>query len=262
VHFLHKKDGQKGTFSLPIQMSLMLTLVLTISLLWTKWLPNLFSTTGFEPHGHCYLWLPSLVTLHAGSDTLIGLAYVAISTTLLYFVVKTRHDIPFQWVFVAFGIFIIACGATHFFAVWTLWYATYWLSGAVKLITAIASVATAVALPPMIPKVKALLASAKVSEERKHQLELAHHELELLYAKREDALHQSEQRYGHLAEAMPLLVWTARPDGAVDYFNQRWFDYTGMTYEQTQAWNWQQVVHPDDLVQTHATFSGMERCGS
>jgi PAS domain S-box-containing protein len=61
------------------------------------------------------------------------------------------------------------------------------------------------------------------------------------------ALRASEQRYRDLADAMPLVVWIARPNGELDYFNQRWFDYTGMTLGQTQGWGWQPVLHPDDL---------------
>ncbi len=58
---------------------------------------------------------------------------------------------------------------------------------------------------------------------------------------------EASQRYRELAEAMPLIVWTAQPDGALYYFNQRWFDYTGMTLEETKGWGWQPVLHPDDL---------------
>ena len=47
---------------------------------------------------------------------------------------------------------------------------------------------------------------------------------------------------------MPQIVWTAKPDGNLDYYNQRWFDYTGMTLEQTRDWGWQPVLHPDDLL--------------
>ena len=61
------------------------------------------------------------------------------------------------------------------------------------------------------------------------------------------ALRASEQRYRDLADAMPLVVWIARPNGELDYYNQRWFDYTGLTLEQTQGWGWQPVLHPDDL---------------
>jgi PAS domain S-box-containing protein len=61
------------------------------------------------------------------------------------------------------------------------------------------------------------------------------------------ALRASEQRYRELADSMPLVVWTAKPNGELDYYNQRWFDYTAMTLEQTQGWGWQPVLHPDDL---------------
>jgi hypothetical protein len=79
-----------------------------------------------------------------------------------------RHDIPFSWVFLAFGVFIIACSATHFMEVWTIWHAT-WLSGYVKLLTAAASVATAVVLPFLVPKVLMLIQAVKLSEERRTQ---------------------------------------------------------------------------------------------
>jgi PAS domain S-box-containing protein len=57
----------------------------------------------------------------------------------------------------------------------------------------------------------------------------------------------SEQRYRQLADAMPQMVWTARPGGSVDYYNQRWFDYTGLTLEKSTGWGWKSVLHPDDL---------------
>src|SRR5262245_29168174 len=82
---------------------------------------GMLGTGGFMPHGHCYLWLPNLVALHVVSDALIGTAYVAISLTLGYLVYRAREDMPFSWVFIAFGTFIVACGATHFMEVWTLW---------------------------------------------------------------------------------------------------------------------------------------------
>ncbi|MDQ2798185.1 MAG: PAS domain S-box protein, partial [Armatimonadota bacterium] len=63
----------------------------------------------------------------------------------------------------------------------------------------------------------------------------------------EAALRESMQRYRFLADSMPQIVWTARPDGGLDYYNQRWYDYTGMTFEQTREWGWQPVIHPDDL---------------
>ena len=62
-----------------------------------------------------------------------------------------------------------------------------------------------------------------------------------------ETLRESEQNFRELANAMPQIVWTARADGESDYFNQQWFDYTGTTAEQTQAWGWSAALHPEDL---------------
>ncbi len=130
------------------------------------------------PHEFCYLQDPTLVGLHVTSDLLIGLAYVSISLTLGYLVYKASKGIPFHWVFLAFGLFIISCGITHFLEVLVIWRPYYWLSGYVKLLTAAASVATAVALFPLLPKVFGLIQAARQSEERKREIEQLNLELE------------------------------------------------------------------------------------
>src|SRR6478735_2279132 len=109
----------------------------------------------YLPHGVCYAWQPGLIQLHLASDVLIGLAYLAIPVALVSFI-RARADIPFNWMFLLFGLFIVACGATHWMEVWTLWNPTYWVSGAVKAVTAAASVPTAVLLFMLIPKAVAL----------------------------------------------------------------------------------------------------------
>jgi two-component system CheB/CheR fusion protein len=63
----------------------------------------------------------------------------------------------------------------------------------------------------------------------------------------EQALRTSEARFRHLADAMPQIVWTATPDGSVDYFNARWYEYTGLTPEASLHEGWRAAVHPDDL---------------
>ncbi len=50
-----------------------------------------------------------------------------------------------------------------------------------------------------------------------------------------------------LAEAIPQIVWAARPDGHVEYFNIRWFDYTGLSVEESVGRGWWSAIHPDDL---------------
>jgi PAS domain S-box-containing protein len=63
----------------------------------------------------------------------------------------------------------------------------------------------------------------------------------------EESLESSHDPYRFLAESIPQIVWTARPDGWLDYFNRRWFDYTGVTLEESQGLGWGLVLHPDDL---------------
>lgn len=48
-------------------------------------------------------------------------------------------------------------------------------------------------------------------------------------------------------DTIPGLVWTARPDGHIDFLNQRWLEFTGLTLDQASGWGWQGAVHPDDL---------------
>jgi signal transduction histidine kinase len=139
-------------------------------------IPKLFSTS-FLPHSFCFLGERSLIALHMVSDVLIWLSYVAIAFSLAFMVQKAK-GVPFHWMFLAFGLFIIACGFTHFMEVITLWRPLYWLSGYVKVVTAIASVSTALLLPGVIPKVTSMTAAAAASEKNRVEIEATNRELE------------------------------------------------------------------------------------
>ncbi len=58
---------------------------------------------------------------------------------------------------------------------------------------------------------------------------------------------ESEQRYRVLLEMLPEIIWTSTPDGSRDYYNRRWYDYTGMSFEHSRNTGWEQVLHPTDL---------------
>src|SRR5438093_1517890 len=125
----------KSLFAKPLRVGvLLLAAIAAASCIAPEFWRKIFSTQGFMPHGHCYFWRPEVVWLHVGSDMLIGLSYVAISATLAYLVHKARREIPFHWMILGFGLFIVACGGTHFMEVWTLWQPRYWLSGDIKLL--------------------------------------------------------------------------------------------------------------------------------
>jgi PAS domain S-box-containing protein len=60
-----------------------------------------------------------------------------------------------------------------------------------------------------------------------------------------DQLRASEERFRLMAEAMPQIVWTATADGTVDFYNERWRDFTGASREEGYGEGWRMIVHPD-----------------
>ena len=70
----------------------------------------------------------------------------------------------------------------------------------------------------------------------------------------QDRLRESEDRFRTLADAVPLFVWTTRPDGYHEYYNSRWYDYTGSTPAECLGHGWADPLHPDDAVRSRATW--------
>jgi PAS domain S-box-containing protein len=159
------------------------------------------SSNDYMPHGYCYLWNAKLVWLHVISDSLIALAYLSIPVTLVYFIRK-RRDVPFNWVFVCFGAFILACGGTHLMEVWTLWHASYWLSGALKAVTAVASVGTAILLVHLIPQALALPSP----EELRREIVERQRAQEALQNAKQDLELRVRQRTAELTDANQVLI--------------------------------------------------------
>ena len=190
-----------------------------------QYLKDLVFPGGFMPHGNCYLWTPSLIGLHVASDSLIALSYLSIPITLLHFTRK-RRDIPFSWMFLCFGAFIVACGGTHVMEVWTIWFPSYWLAGALKAVTACVSVVSAILLIRIVPLALALPGTEWLVEinqklagevEQRAQAEYGfrrlNEELEQRVAERTAALiatnqslRESEERYRTLVEHAPEAI--------------------------------------------------------
>jgi signal transduction histidine kinase len=110
-----------------------------------------FSMHGFMPHGMCYLWRPDLLWLHVGSDAVIALSYFSIPAAMAVFAAR-RPDLAYRPVVWLFTAFIVLCGMTHAFSIWTVWSPHYYAEGLLKAATALASLATAIALWPMLPR--------------------------------------------------------------------------------------------------------------
>jgi signal transduction histidine kinase len=180
---------------------------------------SVFQRIGMA-HEYCYLREPRLIWLHVISDLLIGLAYVSISTTLGYLVYKASRDIPFHWVFLAFGLFIVSCGMTHFMEVWVIWEPVYWMSGYVKVVTAAASVATAIALFPLVPKVFRLIDAARQSERRRREIEHLNEELETFNYTVAHDLRAPLRGITGFGQALREDFSAALPPQAVDYIEK------------------------------------------
>lgn len=158
-----------------------------------------------------------LFWLHAGSDLAIALAYLAISASLGWLYFKIRHQLPFKWVVPAFGLFIVACGGTHLMHVLiSLDLPVYGLAALIQGVTVGASVATAVALPPLVPKVIAMFNSARVSEARKRLIDANQSEkLRALGQLASGVAHDLNQSLGIIAGYSELAgreLSGARPD--------------------------------------------------
>jgi PAS domain S-box-containing protein len=212
--------------------------------IWPSLWRNAFSA-DYLPHAFCYLSQPKLIWLHLISDSLIGLAYVAISFTLGYLVHRARRDIPFQWVFLAFGLFIVSCGFTHFMEVVVLWKPVYWFSGDVKIVTALASVATAIALPRLVPQTLALLDSAKLSEDRRVRLEEANAELVQLNRRLVERDHLKTELVGKSVAG--VAAWEFQPaTGQITWIDDPYPLYGRGPMELSTIRLWETALDPQD----------------
>ena len=77
----------------------------------------------------------------------------------------------------------------------------------------------------------------------------------------EEALRASSEKFRQLLEATPQMTWTNLPVGDVTFYNEKWFTYTGLNFEKTKDWGWQEVIHPDDLQLTVKAYTDALRRG-
>ena len=78
----------------------------------------------------------------------------------------------------------------------------------------------------------------------------------------ERALRESEERSRQIAESLPQLVWTCRPDGYCDYLGPQWVDYTGIPEAQNLGFSWVDCVHPDDRASLMKVWNGVVERGT
>jgi signal transduction histidine kinase len=137
-----------------------------------KSLTGLFLERGLAPHGYCLLWDTRLILLHVIADATIALAYFSIPIAL-WVILQRRRNLEFSWVLGLFASFILACGATHILSILVLWVPLYGLEGAIKAVTAVLSIFTAIVLFPLLPKLFAVqTADARLKKIQNEMLHL------------------------------------------------------------------------------------------
>ena len=152
-------------FRVPSTKALLLFLFVPASVAWFT--SRFLLSANFLPHSFCYAGDRQLLWSNVIADLLIGLSYVAISATLVSLVRRSGRNLPYQHFFWAFGIFIVSCGMTHFLEVVTVWKPVYWLSAATKIITAAASVGTAIVLVIAADDITAFVHTAREAATRR-----------------------------------------------------------------------------------------------
>jgi len=207
--------------------------VLIAALATTGALPALFSA-AYLPHRFCYLAQPGLIWTNVSTDALIAVSYAVIFVCLLWIAVRLRAVAGFReylWIFIAFGIFIAACGATHMMEVVTVWWPVYPFSAAVKVLCALASVPTAIlfarAAPAIAQRIQEML---HLHYELEHQRDHAMEELSTIQdaiLERDKAEAETAAAYtqlNHILDSSSEGIFKLRHDWTVAYANRKAFE--------------------------------------
>ena len=167
----------------------------------------LFDTSDFRPRWECGSWTSAHGWLHILADLGVWSAYIAIPAVLGYFLLR-RKDLPFRMIFLLFCAFILACGTTHLMEATMFWWPAYRLAAAIKVLTAVVSWATVIALAPATPKALALRTPTELEAQiRKRQ-------------RAEESLRLSEERFRMLVEGTTdYAMYMLDPDGFVVSWN-------------------------------------------
>lgn len=184
---------------------------------------DLWNDCGARIYDRCAVWTPALVKAHIVGDLLIWVAYLIIPIVLLAFV-RRRKDLPFPWMFGMFALFIVGCGFTHFFEVYTVFWPRLWLAAGVKLFTAAVSLATIFALFPTMRLGLLLRSPAEleaVVRQRTAELAEANDQLEARVGERTAELARSLDKMEWLNARLSELAMT---DGLTGVENRHSFD--------------------------------------
>ncbi len=204
---------------------------------------KLFDPSGFPARWGCGEWTPEHGWLHILSDLTVWSAYMAIPIVLFYFVSR-KKDLPFRRIFQLFTAFILACGTTHLMEAVIFWWPVYRFAGVLKLVTAIISVVTVVALIKVLPRMLAMRTPEELEREvaarqaAEAELIKANADLEKRVQERTEELTQANNslfterdRFRTTLESIGDGVIATNTEGRVTFLNTVAISQTGWTPE-------------------------------
>ena len=186
---------------------------------------------GYLPHRYCYLAQPGLIWTNVIADALIAISYASLFLYLLWLAdrLRTSPELrPYLWIFVCFGLFIGACGATHVMEVITVWWPLYPLSAGVKVVCAVASVTTAVlfamAMPGLMRTIPMVLEMFSTTQRERDQARADLIAWSAIAAERERAeelVHEAYERMNHIMDSTSEGIFKLRHDWTILYANRQ-----------------------------------------
>jgi len=223
---------------------------------------------------------PLLMMVMALSNALIAISYASIPFFLIVFVRK-RKDLPFTWIIFLFGLFILACGATHITHVIGLWWEVNWWQASFDAICAVISVATAVVVWPILPRLLSIpspnqlrMVNEELQKEKdklvftQSELHKAYNAIELRVNERtaelmiankslqdevrirkraEKSLRESENQFRRLFESTPLPICYVDSEGKIVLRNDRFVNTFGYTETDVPTLTeWWIKAYPDE----------------
>lgn len=224
---------------------------------------------------------PLVMMVMAISNALIAVSYASIPFFLIVFVRK-RKDMPFTWIIFLFGMFILACGTTHIMHVVGLWWEVNWWQATVDLLCALASVATAIVLWPILPKLLSIPSPKQLRQvnqelqKEKDKLIYTQNELQKAYAEvehrvkertnelllanqtlrseinerkqAEKALQDSEKKFRTIIETIPVAIYLSEGvEQKATYVNPVMENMFGYKIEDIPSANeWWPLAYPDE----------------
>lgn len=196
--------------------------------------------SNFMPHGHCYFWTPEILWPHAISDIIIAIAYFSIPLSLFY-LFRKRSDVKFVWMMILFAVFILGCGLTHVMDVITIWKPWYVIDNVIRSITAVASIGTAIVLIKITPQILKIPTSKQWEDVNKALQD------QISELKEKDKTIEAFKQFEFLTDTLPQLVISTDNSGIVSFYNQRWYEFTGLPFERSVFKAFEKVIHPDYL---------------